>query len=191
MTRTLRRAAALVPFLALCLVACGGGDASIGGTLSGLPSGSTITLQDNAGDNLVLSANGDFSFATSLAAGSTYAVTVLVQPVGATCAVNNASGTVDSYGSEVDSVVVTCTSTATVVGTVSGLASGTSVTLVNGSLALAIATNGAFAFPGVLSAGTTYNVVVGTPPAGQTCTVTNGAGSVVANTQTAITVVCS
>jgi len=56
---------------------------------------------------------------------------------------------------------------------------------------LAIASNGTFAFPGILAAGTTYSVTVSTQPAGQACTVSNGSGTVVTGTATAIVVSCT
>jgi hypothetical protein len=68
---------------------------TIGGTLSGLTS-STIALQNNGGDNLSLSKNGSFVFATAIAASTTYNVTVKTQPTGQTCTVTNASGTANS-----------------------------------------------------------------------------------------------
>lgn len=176
--------------LALLLAACGGGSASVGGTLSGLPTGTSVTLQNNAANDLTVSANGSFWFSGSVESGATYAVTVLTQPVGASCSVGNASGTIDSYGTDVSDITVTCVVNSTLAGTVSGLASGTSVTLVHGGVSLAIASNGAFAFPGVLVAGTTYSVTVGTQPVGQTCTVSNGTGTVVSGTQTSIVVTC-
>lgn len=183
------------PALALALLhvltACGGaGDATVGGTLSGLPTSATVTLQNNGGDNLVVSANGRYWFGSLLASGKAYAVTVLVQPVGASCSVSNASGTIDSVGNDITNADVACTATASVTGTVSGLASGTSVTLVNGSLSLAVASNGAFAFPGVLQPGAAYAVTVGVQPVGQICTVTNGTGTVVSGTATGIVVTC-
>ena len=52
--------------------------ATVGGNLSGLTG--TVVLQNNAADNLSLSANGAFSFATALAAGAAYDVTVISQP---------------------------------------------------------------------------------------------------------------
>ena len=177
--------------LALVLAACGGGNASLGGTLSGLPGNTSVTLQNNAANDLTVAANGSFWFAGTLASGASYAVTVLTQPVGASCSVANGSGTIDSYGSDVSSVAVTCVSTASITGTVTGLPSGTSVTLSNGSLTLALASNGAFAFPGVLTAGTSYNVTVSTQPAGHACAVSNGAGTVVTGTATDIVVTCT
>ena len=56
-----------------------GGSYSVGGTVSGLSG--TVVLQDNGGDNLSVSANGSFTFATSLAGGAAYNVTVQDQPV--------------------------------------------------------------------------------------------------------------
>jgi hypothetical protein len=173
------------------LAACGGGDASVGGTLSGLPSGNTVTLQNNSANNLAVNANGSFSFSSTLDSGASYAVTVLTQPVSATCSVANGTGTIDSYGSDVSNVKVTCTTTASITGTITGLASGTAVTLANNGSTLPIPANGTFAFPGILAAGTAYNVTVNTQPAGQTCTVSNGSGTVVTGTATAIVVSCT
>lgn len=175
----------------LSLSACGGGDASIGGTLSGLPDNTTVVLQNNATDNLTLSDDGDFTFSETVASGDAYAVTVLTQPTGAVCSVTNGSGTVGTTDVLIDDVTVTCVLNASIAGTVSGLASGTAVTLSNGSTTLAVATNGAFAFPGVLAAGTAYVVTVATPPAGQSCSVANGTGTVVSGSATAIVVTCS
>ncbi len=176
---------------ALSLAACGGGtSATVGGTLSGLAAGASVVLQNNAADSLTLTANGGFTFATAVANLGAYSVTVLTQPAGQTCTVGNATGSIDSLGDDVTNVSVTCAVTASLGGTVSGLAAGTSVTLSNAGVLLPIASNGAFAFAGTLPAGTTYNVTVATQPAGQTCTVTNPTGSIVANTLASVTVTC-
>lgn len=117
-------AGTLLAFLSLLLLSallagCGGGDSgrnsdgsgpgtplySIGGTISGL--GGTLVLQNSGGNDLSRSANGAFTFTTSLAAGSSYAVTVLTQPSGQTCSVANGSGTVGS--ANVSNIAVTCT----------------------------------------------------------------------------------
>ena len=80
----------------------------VGGTVSGLL-GSGLTLQDNAGDDLVVNGTGtvNFTFATPLLAGAAYAVTILKQPVspGQTCVVSNASGTISG---SVASVQISC-----------------------------------------------------------------------------------
>jgi hypothetical protein len=66
---------------------------SIGGTLSGLVSGSTITFLDNGTDAKSLS-NGSFTFTTKIAYGSTYVVTKSADPYGHTCVITNGTGTV-------------------------------------------------------------------------------------------------
>jgi sugar lactone lactonase YvrE len=85
----------------------GGTDYTVGGTVSGLSG--TVALQNNGGSDLTLSANNGFTFATSMATGSNYSVTVRTQPAGQTCAVANGAGTVS--GANVTDVSVTCSST--------------------------------------------------------------------------------
>lgn len=177
--------------LAAALSACGGSGATIGGTLSGLGSGLDVVLQNNGTDNLTLTADGSFEFATSIDAGGSYSVTVATQPVGQACSVADGSGVVDSLGSSVTSVVVTCTANSSLGGTVSGLASGTSVTLANAGVLLPIAANGSFAFTGLLTAGSTYSVTVAVQPVGQTCVIGNASGTVVANVMAQVSVTCS
>jgi len=79
---------------------------TIGGTLSGLAADNSVTLQNNATDDLTLTADGDFTFSTALDDLTTYEVTVLDQPDGQFCSVTNASGTL--AGSDVDDVAVSC-----------------------------------------------------------------------------------
>ena len=88
-----------------------------------------MVLQDNGGDNLTVTANGPFTFATNWPAGR-YAVTVKTQPAGQTCTVASGSGTIAA--ANVTNVAVTCTAaTYSVGGTVSGL-SGSVVLQDNG-----------------------------------------------------------
>jgi Putative esterase len=91
----------------------------VGGSVSGLSSGSVV-LADNGGDDLTVSANGTFTFATALADGSSYAVTVASQPSGQTCSVSGGSGTVS--GGTVSSVLVSCAASG---GSSGGGSSGT------------------------------------------------------------------
>lgn len=185
--------AALAAALTLTLAGCGGGNsgATIGGSVSGLATGTSTVLQNNGSDSLTVTANGSFSFATSVAANGTYAVTVLTPPTGQLCTVGNGSGTVDSQGDSVGTVTVACVSTATLAGTVSGLNPGVAVWLSNGTVLLPVAANGAFSFPGTLAIGSTYVVTIATEPAGQTCAVLNGSGTVAANVAVNITVTCT
>ena len=67
----------------------------------------TVVLQDNGGDDLSVTANGSFTFATPLAGGAAYSVTVKTNPSGQSCTVSNGSGTVGS--ANVTNVAVSCT----------------------------------------------------------------------------------
>ena len=71
-----------------------------------------------------------------------------------------------------------------------GLGSGTALTLANGSATLVVAANGAFAFAGTVADGTAYDVRVRTQPAGVFCTVSNGVGTFFANRFDDIAVSC-
>jgi Concanavalin A-like lectin/glucanases superfamily len=75
----------------------GGPPQPVGGLLSGLTPGESITLQNNSGDNLTLSANGTFTFATPVAGGADYGVAILTppsSPIAQTCTVWDGSGTI-------------------------------------------------------------------------------------------------
>ena len=177
------------------LSACGGGGSSdvsysIGGSLSGLGAGKSVVLQNNGGDDLTLSANGGFIFATALGGGNVYDVTVLTQPVDQTCTVSNGTGTL--LGLNVTDVAVSCvTVSRSIGGSVSGLDSGKSVVLQNNSGDdLTVSANGGFSFPTKLLSGSTYNVTVLTPPNEQSCTVSNGNGTVSGADVSDVAVVC-
>ena len=86
---------------------------TVGGTVSGLSG--TVVLQDNGADNLTVTANGPFTFATALAPGAAYAVTVKTNPAGQTCTVANGSGTMGS--ANVTNVAVSCSSSTGTTGT--------------------------------------------------------------------------
>jgi 6-phosphogluconolactonase len=114
--------------LLIALTACGGGNSSptqmtshtpmststpmstymIGGMVEGL-TGSGLVLQNNAGDDLAVSAGGAFTFTAGLANGAAYAVTVKTQPSSPAqnCLVYGSPGTVGAES--VTAVLVTCT----------------------------------------------------------------------------------
>jgi 6-phosphogluconolactonase (cycloisomerase 2 family) len=120
-------------FAAIVLVAvtaCGGGGStpppsppamySIGGTVSGLDAGESVTLQLNGGNDQTVSTNVAFTFASKIASGGAYAVSVAGGPAGKTCTVNAGAGTASA---NVTGVVVACvvTPTYSIGGAVSGL----------------------------------------------------------------------
>lgn len=186
------------------LAACGGGGGSgggstppptptftVGGTLGGLANGATVVLQ-NSGSNLSLTANGAFTFATSVASGGAYAVTVLTQPANQTCSVTSGSGTVSA---NVTNVAVNCVTnppnTFGISGTVSGL-NGSIVIQNSGAANQTISANGSFTFP-AQATGTTYAVTVLSHPTGpvQNCPVTNGSGTIAGAAVTNIAIICA
>ena len=67
--------------------------------------------------------------------------------------------------------------TYTVGATVTGL-TGTGLVLHNGDDSLAVSRNGTVGFPTAVASGASYEVTVGQQPASQTCSVSNGAGTI-------------
>ena len=86
-------------------VACTTNTYSIGGKVTGLTT-TGLVLQDNGGDDLPISGNGPFAFATRVASGAAYAVTVKTQPLQFYCFVTKGAGTVAA--SAVADVAVQC-----------------------------------------------------------------------------------
>jgi hypothetical protein len=172
-------------------VNCSSNTVAIGGTISGLTTGQQVTLDDNGGDPLTLTANGVFTFSTQVADQGSYNVTVGTQPVAQTCTVVGGSG--NHVTSPVSNVAVTCSADSyTVGGTVVGLAGGTQVTLDNnGADALTLTGNGTFTFTTPVAYDGAYAVTVGTQPTGQqTCTVSNASGTLVTANVTNIGINC-
>jgi len=95
----------------LAMMSCGGGSSgggttfSVGGTTYGLTG--TLVLQNNTTDDLTVTMDGTFTFATALDDGSSYNVTVLSDPPDQTCVVSSGTGTILS--DDVIDVEVTCT----------------------------------------------------------------------------------
>ncbi|MCX7554183.1 FG-GAP repeat protein [Marinicella sp. S1101] len=82
---------------------------TVGGTVSGLANGNTLTLSmDDTGENLVVQSNNLFEFIEPLQDGTTYNVTVLNMPTSPnqTCTISNGSGTIS--GSDVSDVLINC-----------------------------------------------------------------------------------
>lgn len=195
-----RLAGLALVWMMFLLAGCGGGSPShspsnttytLGGTASGLTSGESMTLLNNGGDALTLSANGSFSFSTGLTSGITYDVTVQSQTPGLSCSASNGSGTIGS--SNVTSVVVSCALIPfSVGGTVSGLSTNESVTLRNNAGdTLIVSGNGAFTFATSQTTGATYDVTVQSHTPGIACPVNNGSGTIASSNVTSIVVSCA
>ncbi len=164
----------------------------VGGLASGLL-GTGLTLQNNGGDDLVVNADGTFTFPTAVPSGGAYAVTIKTQPSGPTqtCTLAGDTGTVGA--SPVTSISVNCSTNAYAIGgTVTGLTGDGLVIQNNGGSDLALSGSGTFAFPGTLLSGAPYNVTVKTSPSNpwESCTVTGGSGTVT-NTNVSVQIHCA
>jgi hypothetical protein len=82
---------------------------TIGGSVTGLPTSTSVVLKNNNLDTVSVTADGSFTFPTTLSYSSGYNVTVATQPAGANCTLSNGSGTVNN--SNVTNVAVACTTT--------------------------------------------------------------------------------
>lgn len=173
-------------------VACATTTYMIGGTVVGLI-GTGMVLTLNGGNDRTITGNGSFAFVSQIASGEMYTVAIKTQPIGQICNVSGATGTVGA--ANVSSIVVNCTTgTYTVGGTVSGI-EGSAVLRNNGTDSVTVTANGTFAFPTPLSTSASYTVTVMTqptyPPRSQTCTVTNGAGTVGSANVTTVAIACT
>lgn len=159
----------------------------IGGSVTGLAG--TLILRNNGGDDLSVTSDGGFQFATALHYGASYAITRLSQPAGQTCTLTNATGMVAT--SDVTNIDITCSTNAyTVGGTVSGL-TGTLVLRNNGADDLTVTTNGAYTMPTPVASGSPFAIAPGVQPVGQTCSVLNPVGGVGFGPVTTVDVVCA
>lgn len=67
---------------------------TIGGTVIGLATGTSITLQDNGGDAITVGSSAGFTFPTAIATGGQFNVTISKQPAYQGCSVVAGSGLV-------------------------------------------------------------------------------------------------
>lgn len=176
-------------------VACTTNTYTLGGNVSGL-AGSGLVLSLNSGaQTLPVSADGSFTFPTTIASGGAYTVTVQTQPSAPTqtCSVSTGSGTVTN--ANVTNVSITCTTnTYAVGGSVSGLTGGGLVLSLNGGAqTLPVSADGSFTFPTVIASGSAFAVSVQTQPASpaQFCSVTSGTGTVASSNVTNVAVLCA
>jgi hypothetical protein len=117
-------------------VTCSISTYTIGGSVSGLGAGQQVTLEDNGGNALTVTADGSFTFTTPVAYGGAYTVTVGTQPTGLVCLVSNGGGS--SVSANVTNVGIDC-----LVNTVSFTTPGsTTWTVPNGITSISIVTTG-------------------------------------------------
>jgi photosystem II stability/assembly factor-like uncharacterized protein len=166
------------------------GEYTIGGSITGLV-GSGLILVDNGSDTLTITGTGTLPFTFAKKVTGAYLVTVQTQPANPaqSCTVANGTGTASA---DVTNVAVTCvTQTYTVGGTISGLTQS-GLVLANGADTLTVAANaGNFTMPTPVASGSSYDVIVQTQPAGRTCSVANGSGTMGSANVTNVAVTCA
>ncbi|WP_376691838.1 choice-of-anchor D domain-containing protein [Wenzhouxiangella sp. EGI_FJ10409] len=165
----------------------------VGGTVSGLSSGSEVELALNGSQLLAVDSPGAFEFPDGFLMDSDYEVTVETQPdmPQQICTVTNGSGTL--VDDDADDVQVDCTTlTFTVGGTVSGLAGDQVVLQNNGGDDQVLNADGSFTFA-PQDDGSGYDVAVAIQPAdpAQTCSVANGSGTLTGADVTDVEVTCT
>lgn len=178
----------LVLACALGLAACGGGNENLllGGYVFGLTK-EGLVLQNNGGSPLTIAAGAtSFTFPERIGSDSNFDVTIKTQPASAKCEVVNGKGKSGAYS--ITSVEIHCaTFSYDLGGTISGLDSA-GLVLINGSARQTIPA-GATSFTmtkykadgsydtGRVADGAPYGITVFQQPAGRTCTVANGTGT--------------
>lgn len=167
------------------VVSCTHDTFTVGGTVSG--ASGAVVLRNNNGDDLTLTADGGFVFATALQTGNPYSVTVSGHPANQHCSVAAGSGSIQT--ANVSNVAVTCVSLRRVGGSVAGL-TGTVVLQNNGADDLSISANGSFTFATLLLPGAAYQVSVRSQPANRECTVTSSTGTAGGADVTNVAVTC-
>ena len=150
---------------------------SIGGTINGLGSCRSLTLQNNGDDDLELWRDGSFEFNALVPRGSEYEVSILHQPVGQSCTITEGSNVANNDVSNVFLICSYLTDSHAVGGNLRGLASGESVTLQNNAgNDLRLDANGCFFFTETVNHSDFYQVTVSVQPITQLCTVYAGEG---------------
>jgi uncharacterized repeat protein (TIGR03803 family) len=171
-------------------VSCTDQPFSLGGTISGLGAHTGLVLSDGT-DSLMVAANATtFTLPTKLAFGSTYAVTIASSPPGLTCSVSNGGGTMPA--ANVTNVAIACSDQSyTIGGSIQGL-SGTGLVLANDGATLNVNSGStSFMMPTPVASTSAYLVTVQTQPTNETCTVSNGSGTVGTANVTNVTVNCA
>jgi DNA-binding beta-propeller fold protein YncE len=176
--------------VASVVVSCTMNYYTVAGSVGGLV-GTGLVLQTNGANNVPVSSNGNYTFAT-LASGTPYTVTVMTQPTlpSQTCTVTNDTGTVTA--ANVTNVAVSCvTNQYTLTATVSGLSGAGLVVQTNGGNNLPVNASGSYVLA-TLPSGSAYVVTVMTQPGtpAQWCMVGNGSGTLTMADVGNVTVTC-
>jgi hypothetical protein len=172
------------------VVTCSNKTFEVGGTVSGLTAAGLVLA--NGSDTLSVPAGAtSFTMPTAVAYGSSYNVTVATQPTGLTCDVTGGTGTMGAAA--VTNIAVKCSDQPlTVGGSISGLERATGLVLANGTSTYTVpASATSFTLDTPESSGGTYAVRVQSQPAGTTCSVSKGLGTIPTHSVTDVSITCS
>jgi hypothetical protein len=171
-------------------VTCTDSPLSVGGSISGLEHATGLVLVNGTETDAVPAGATSFRLNAPESSGSTYAVRVQSQPTGTTCSVSQGLGTIPTHS--VSDVSITCSDEAySLGGTVTGLTSP-GLVLSDGSNTYSVPVNATnFTMPMVVAYGSSYTMNVQTQPAGLTCTISGGTGTMPASAVADVGVTCA
>ncbi|WP_157995377.1 choice-of-anchor tandem repeat GloVer-containing protein [Peristeroidobacter soli] len=176
--------------IANAVVTCSDRAFQLGGTIQGLSTAGLVLA--NGETTLAVAADAaSFTMPALVAFGSSYSVTVETQPLGLACAVSNGAGIMPA--SDLTAVSVICTDRSfSLGGNISGLGSYAGLVLANGPDLLDVNAGAtAFTMPTPVPYSSAYDITVQRSPAGLTCSVTQGSGSMTPGDITNVAVTCS
>jgi N-acetylneuraminic acid mutarotase len=175
------------------VVTCSLQSYTVGGNIAFLTSPGLV-LADNGSDQLTVPSGAtSFTMPTAVAGTSGYTITVVTQPTGLSCSVQNGTGTIGIGTANITSVAVICSDQDyTLGGTITGL-NGSGLVLSAGTDTVTVAANAtSFTLPTPVPYGSAYTVGIAAEPAGLTCSVSSGAtGTMPASNVNTVAVVCS
>jgi hypothetical protein len=171
-------------------VKCSDQPLTVGGSISGLDRATGLVLANGTSTYTVPASATSFTLEAPESSGRTYAVRVQSQPTGMTCSVSNGLGTIPTHS--VADVSITCSEEAySLGGTVTGLTT-TGLVLSDGGDTYRVSVNATnFTMPTAVAYGSSYTVSVETQPAGLTCSISGGTGTMPASAVTNVGVTCA
>ncbi|MBB6096206.1 hypothetical protein HNQ60_005128 [Povalibacter uvarum] len=169
------------------------GQLSVG--ITGLGNHAGLKLTNGTTEYDVPAGAGSYALPDPVPVGSQYSVVVSGMPAGLSCTFAAATGVFpeSAAGGVLDIGTIACAAQPfDIRGTVAGLGNTTGLVLDSAGEQLAIAANATtFAFTQGVTFGSAWSVTVSSQPAGRTCAVSNGSGTVPAHDITDVAVTCS
>ena len=171
-------------------VKCTSQPPTVSGSISGLGSATGLVLINGTDKYTVPAGATGFTLDAPQSPGSTYAVRVQSQPAGMTCSAGKGTGTMPTH--DVADISIACSDQAySLGGTIAGLTAA-GLVLSDGSDTYGVPANASnFTMPTAVAYGSSYTVNVQTQPAGLTCTVSGGTGTVPASSVMNVEVTCA